>query len=125
MAPPSRLVARDDPFRPGVTLLYAAYQGIASGLATADATGTVPLWATFVWTLRVACVLSAVALAASLVPSRWSASAYRWPSVATGLALLAVFGWDLVDSDHAIATPFLAAIVGAWNLLAILPSRRP
>jgi len=117
-ATPGRTV-REDPFGLIISVLLFGYFGFFAGLSTVAALGgpTIPLFAFFLWSLRLCAIgfLIALALHAAkrFLESTLVAGAV---GVLSALAFLIAALWDLLDQNYALAiSPVLLLIFAAWN----------
>lgn len=120
------LVHQLDLFAPLVAALCAGYYGFFAGLETSDGSGTVALWLAFVWVLRVACILSLLALAACFVPSTSARALYIASAAVLAVGCGGILAWDLLDDAHAVAAhPLLLALLALWNGWVAWTTLRP
>lgn len=102
-----------------VSVLLFGYFGFFAGLGVSTTPGgpTVPMFAFFLWTLRVSAIGFAIALALHALHRRWESTLLAGVvGVLSAVAFAAAAAWDMVDQTHALAiSPILLVLFALWN----------
>jgi hypothetical protein len=110
---------REDPFGLIISVLLFGYFGFFAGLSTVATSGgpTIPLFAFFMWSLRLSAIGFAVALALHLAKRTREATLVAGVvGVLSALAFLIAAAWDFADQRYVLAiSPVLLLLFAAWN----------
>jgi hypothetical protein len=105
-----------DVLGPLLSTAIFGYFGFMAGLATGDGSGTVPLYLTTVWVLRVSAILF---LGCAVVAMMRFPRAGLLAGVAGGIATLGlavVMAWSIADPERDIAVhPLIMILCILWN----------
>ena len=110
---------REDVFGLVISVLLFGYFGFLQGLSTTTTPGgpVVPMFAVFVWTLRIAAVGFLMALALQLLRrGRLAVLVAGVVGLLSAVAFLVLGVWDLMDDSLALAlSPLFLLLFAAWN----------
>lgn len=113
-----------DALGPLIATAVFAYYGFLARLETIGDDGNpIPLWVTFVWVLRGAAVLSAIAVACAFLRKPWCRPAYVGCELLSTLGILGILVWDLSVPDGVAIHPLLLlvlVILGGFNVASAL-----
>ncbi|MCE2882072.1 MAG: hypothetical protein LW636_06920 [Planctomycetaceae bacterium] len=106
-----------DVLGPALTAAVFGYFGFIAGLATTGNDGEmVPLYAVFVWSMRVVALGALASVLLALSGSRKTAPLYLAIMALAAASSLGCAAWDLADTTYNLACPPILLIVFAiWN----------